>query len=184
MSHYLESVKEFHETFNHPTENEIKEDNLELRRLRLSLIFEEMVELAHSMGCTKHLEKLCTEHSDGKHTWMFNGSSSSDTGYNKKETLDALCDIQYVLSGAVLSLGYTNVFDQAFDKVHESNMSKMCENMDQVRDTIEYHKEKGESQHMNPVEKNGKYIVVREDGKIMKNKYYKPVDLKDMVEKN
>lgn len=183
MSHYLESVKEFHETFNHPVEETIMEDNFELRKLRLSLIFEEMVELGHSLGVTNHLEKLCEEHVHGKHNWMFNGgdSGSSENYYNKKESLDALCDLQYVLSGAVLALGYKNVFDTAFDAVHESNMSKMCENMDEVKDTIQYHRDKGETQLMNPVSKNGKFIVVREDGKIMKNKYYKPVNLGEFV---
>ena len=183
MNHYIESVKEFHETFEHPVEEEIIDDNLELRKLRLSLIFEEMVELGHALGCTKHLEELCENHISGKHRWMFNGQESGETNtyYNKKESLDAFTDLQYVLSGGILSLGYKNVFDESFDLVHESNMSKMCENMDQVKDTIEYHKEKGEKQSMNPVEKNGKFIVVREDGKIMKNKYYNPVDLSKLI---
>ncbi len=41
--------------------------------------------------------------------------------------LDALCDLQYVLSGAVLSLGLQDVFDEAFAEVHRSNMSKLDE---------------------------------------------------------
>ena len=183
MNHYLELVQEFHESFEHPVEESIVEDNFELRKLRLSLIFEEMVELAHAMGCTDHLESLCGNHTQGKHGWLFNGqvSPTENQYYNKRESLDALCDIQYVLSGAVLCLGYKNVFDQAFGDVHTSNMSKMCEDMGQVKDTIEYHRNKGEKQLMSPVEKNGRFIVVREDGKIMKNKYYNPVDLTKFV---
>jgi predicted HAD superfamily Cof-like phosphohydrolase len=182
MSHYLESVEEFHNTFNHPVEEEIKEDNFELRKLRLSLIFEEMVELAHAMGVTEHLENLCSKHTKGNHNWLYNGDEPGviETHYNKIETLDALCDLQYVLSGGILSLGYKNIFDESFDRVHQSNMSKMCEE-DQIEDTIEYHKSKGETQKMNPIEKNGKFIIVREDGKVMKNKYYQPVDLSQFI---
>ena len=40
-------------------------------------------------------------------------------------TLDALVDLQYVLSGTVLSLGFADAFDEAFREVHRSNMSKL-----------------------------------------------------------
>lgn len=66
---------------------------------------------------------------------------------DKKEVLDALVDIQYVLLGAVLHHGIKNVFLDAFKEVHASNMSKL---------------ENGE-------------VLRREDGKIMKGSgYFKP----------
>lgn len=172
MNHYLESVKKFHKSFNHPVENEIKEDNLELRKLRLKLLFEEVEELSNAMGTDDTLHDLCEEVL----------SKVKNVGqYDKVETMDALCDIQYVLSGAVLSLGYTK-FDEAFDEVQRSNMSKMCESIDVAKKTIEYYKnERGETQSMTFTPKGDKYIVVRSDGKIMKSISYSPTELNRFI---
>lgn len=41
------------------------------------------------------------------------------------EILDALVDMQYVLTGTVLQQGMQDVFDAAFMRVHEANMQKM-----------------------------------------------------------
>lgn len=54
--------------------------------------------------------------------------SSALTDGNKTEVLDALCDLQYVLLGAVLTFGYGEVFEAAFQEVHRSNMSKLDAN--------------------------------------------------------
>lgn len=183
MNKYLKDTEEFHDNFNLPINDEIVDDNLEDRKLRLSLIFEEMVELALAMGCTKHLEGLCDKHKSGTHTWLFNGEGSSDGDtYNKMETLDALGDIQYVLSGSIISMGYKNVFDDAFSDIHTSNMTKLCDNKQEAEETIEYfQKERGEVSRLDILPKGDKFIVQREDGKIMKNKYYQAVDLKKYI---
>lgn len=39
--------------------------------------------------------------------------------------LKELTDLQYVLSGTVVDLELTDVFDTAFNRTHESNMSKL-----------------------------------------------------------
>lgn len=172
MNKFIESVKEFHEAFNLPVNNEIIDDNKEVRDLRLSLIFEEMVELATAMGCTDKLEQLISD-LNIEHT---------DT-YDKKETLDAFCDITYVTKGAVISMGYTNVFDNAFDDIHTSNMSKACNNIDEAKDTITYYKkERNELQKMGIQEKGDKYLVIREDGKVMKNLNYNEVKLDKYIQ--
>ena len=41
------------------------------------------------------------------------------------ETLDALCDIQYVLDGTFLEFGFHHIKPQAMQEVHASNMSKL-----------------------------------------------------------
>ena len=40
------------------------------------------------------------------------------------EVLDALVDMQYVLNGTILSHGLQDVFDEAYNRVHENNMTK------------------------------------------------------------
>lgn len=42
-----------------------------------------------------------------------------------EEVLDALCDMQYVLSGTINALGMTPIFDTAFMRVHIANMEKV-----------------------------------------------------------
>ena len=64
--------------------------------LRLQLIQEELAELARG---------------------MCNG--------DPVECLDALVDLRYVCDGGVLILGLQDVFEEAFDEVHRSNMSKL-----------------------------------------------------------
>jgi predicted HAD superfamily Cof-like phosphohydrolase len=44
---------------------------------------------------------------------------------NLPEVLDALCDLQYFLNGMIVVHGLQNKFDDAFDIVHNSNMSKL-----------------------------------------------------------
>lgn len=176
MNNYLKKVNEFHEAFNHPTEKEIKTDNLELNQLRLKLLFEELEELSAAMDLKGTFFKLCRENIN------HNVNKVDGLNVDKLESLDALCDIQYVLSGAILALGYTNVFDSAFEEVQRSNMSKMCLDESQADDTIKYYKEeRGEKLELNKVKKGKKYIVVRSDGKIMKNVHYSPADLTTFI---
>tara|TARA_R110000772_G_scaffold95789_1_gene194138 strand:- start:8390 stop:8914 length:525 start_codon:yes stop_codon:yes gene_type:complete len=173
MNIYLESVKDFHETFNHPVHETIEDRNHKLRELRLKLLYEEIEELSNAMGTDGTLHKLCKETI---------GKPINNILYDKTESLDALCDIQYVLSGAVLSMGYTKVFDPAFLEVQRSNMSKMCSTMEQAEDTVKYYKEeRNEPLDITITEKEDGFIVVREDGKILKNKYYSPADLKQFI---
>lgn len=41
--------------------------------------------------------------------------------------LDALCDMRYVADGTTHQLGFAHCFDEAFEEVHASNMSKMID---------------------------------------------------------
>ena len=44
---------------------------------------------------------------------------------SKCEVLDALCDLQVVLEGAFIALGFYRIKDEAMAEVHASNMSKL-----------------------------------------------------------
>lgn len=93
------------------------------------------------------------------------------------EIADALGDIEYVLVGTILEFGLGNQFKKAFDKIHKSNMSKVCNSLKEAKETIQYYKEK--EIEVKYVKKNDKYLVYRvSDKKILKSINYKPVDLK------
>jgi len=44
---------------------------------------------------------------------------------NREHLLKELCDLQYVLSGIILAFKLADVFEEAFSRVHKSNMEKV-----------------------------------------------------------
>lgn len=149
----LNQVAEFHATFKAPILETPQIPSKERCELRVNLLQEELNELKQAIEDN-----------------------------NLVEIADALCDLQYVLSGAVLEFGLGNKFVELFNEVQRSNMSKACDNEQQAQETMDFYKEKGTESFY---EKSGdKYNVYRkEDHKVLKNKYYSPADLKTILEK-
>lgn len=149
---YLEKVKEFHNLMDAPV---LDYPYIPEKRqeLRVSLIQEELNELKEAI-----------------------------IDNNLVEVLDALCDLQYVLSGCILEFGLQKVFDNAFEAVHNSNMSKACSTEEELSKTIQKY-----TLDNIPVDfliKDSKYIVIRaSDKKVLKSINYKPVDLTTFIEK-
>lgn len=148
----LNQVAEFHTTFKAPVLDTPQIPSPERCSLRVELLQEELNELKQAIE-----------------------------DKNLTEIADALCDLQYVLSGAVLEFGLGEKFVTLFNEVQRSNMSKACDNEEQAAETVKFYEEKGvESLY----EKSGeKYNVYRKaDHKVLKNKYYSPADLKTILE--
>lgn len=95
---------------------------------------------------------------------------------DKVETLDALCDLQYVLSGAILALGFRGVFDEAFKAVHMSNMSKTSSTQKAAQATGDASKGS-----YRIVERNGQFITYSDAGKVIKSLEYEPVNLAKFI---
>ena len=149
----LNQVAEFHKTFNAPILDTPQIPSKERCELRISLLQEELNELKDAIADN-----------------------------NIVEIADALCDLQYVLSGAVLEFGLGEKFIKMFNEVHRSNMSKACDNQQQADETIAFYAEKGEEAFS---EISGKKINVhrKSDHKVLKNKYYSPADLATILKK-
>ncbi len=149
----LNQVAEFHKTFNAPILETPQIPSKERSELRVKLLQEELDEL-----------KEAIENND------------------LVEVADALCDLQYVLSGAVLEFGLGKKFVELFNEVQRSNMSKACDNQQQADETIEMYRQKGQDSYS---EISGDKINVhrKADNKVLKNKYYSPADLKTILEK-
>lgn len=148
----LNQVAEFHKTFNAPILDHPQIPSKERCELRVSLLQEELNELKEAIA-----------------------------DQNLVEIADALCDLQYVLSGAVLEFGLGEKFPALFNEVQRSNMSKACGNQQEADETIAFYKEKGEEAFS---EISGEKINVhrKSDNKVLKNKYYSPADLKSILE--
>lgn len=131
MKTTLEQVKEFHEKFGINQQDKPYTCDRELSYLRCELIREELHELENALigpGMLCNIKAV--------------------------EVLDALLDLQYVLDGAFLALGFHKVKDAAFAEVHRSNMSKLGA--------------------------DGKPIL-RKDGKILKGPNYTPPQLEQFI---
>jgi predicted HAD superfamily Cof-like phosphohydrolase len=92
---YCAYVHEFQHRFNQSYVGQIREMPASVASLRKKLLLEELTELITAL----------------------------DAG-DLEEQLDALVDMQYVLSGTVNAMGMRRVFDLAFLRVHEANMKK------------------------------------------------------------
>ena len=151
----LNDVAKFHDTFSLPIVEKPVIPDAKRCELRISLLQEELNEL-----------KEAIEQND------------------LVEVADALCDIQYVLSGAILEFGLATDFKTLFDEVQRSNMSKTCKTMDEAIATQKHYLEtKGTESTIE--EKDGEFLVYRAgDKKVLKSVKYSPADLKSIVEKS
>lgn len=71
-------------------------------------------------------------------------------------------------------------FKIALDRVHESNMSKFCNDIKTAERTLEFYSKQGIDTYIEPKEK--KFVVYRQgDGKVLKSVEYYPVYLEDLV---
>lgn len=147
----LSQVADFHKTFHHPILEKPQIPSKKRCELRVELISEELRELQEAI--------------DNK---------------DLVEIADALCDIQYVLSGAILEFGLGSKFKTLFEEVQRSNMSKACSTEEEAIATIEYYKNKGNESYF---KKDGdKFLVYRkDDNKTLKSINYSPANLKTIL---
>ncbi|WP_214227143.1 nucleoside triphosphate pyrophosphohydrolase family protein [Pedobacter sp. B4-66] len=147
-SNSLNQVAEFHKTFKHPIEKSPIIPSKQRSDLRVSLLVEEVKELQQAIEDN-----------------------------NLVEVADALCDIQYVLAGAILEFGLADKFKDLFDEVHRSNMSKACKSIEEANQTIAHYKAKDDSDSYFK-EEDSLFLVYRtKDDKTLKSINYSPADL-------
>ncbi|MBD1395391.1 pyrophosphohydrolase domain-containing protein [Mucilaginibacter glaciei] len=148
----LNSVAEFHKTFKHPILQQPAIPSAARCDLRVSLLAEEVKELQQAIADNDLVE-----------------------------IADALCDIQYVLAGAILEFGLGDKFKQLFDEVHRSNMSKACHTIEEANETVEHYRVNKDSESYIK-EEDSKFLVFRTaDNKTLKSINYSPADLKGLL---
>lgn len=144
----LNAVAEFHETFKHPILPTPQIPSRERCKLRVELISEELKELQEGID---------------------NGSIT--------DIADALCDLQYVLSGAILEFGLAEKFKELFNEVHKSNMSKACKSIEEANQTIQFYKEHHNCESYFQQEGDLFLVYRKGDHKVLKSVNYSPADL-------
>ncbi len=148
----LQLVAEFHKTFKHPILLSPTIPEEKRCRLRVELLAEELRELEEAIQA----EDIVA-------------------------VADALCDLQYVLSGAVLEFGLGDKFNALFEEVQRSNMSKACSTEKEAQETVEFYKSRDNTDcyYLN---EGDKWLVYRKaDNKTIKSKGYSPANLESII---
>jgi predicted HAD superfamily Cof-like phosphohydrolase len=97
------------------------------------------------------------------------------------EVADAFCDLQYVLSGAILEFGLGDKFKALFEEVQRSNMSKACKTEAEAIKTVQFYLEKDGTECYYKQE-DGKWLVYRKhDNKTIKSVNYSPANLEQFI---
>lgn len=148
----LNNVARFHRTFSIPILTHPQIPDEERCRLRINLLQEELNELKEAID-------------DG----------------DMVEVADALCDLQYVLSGAILEFGLGHKFSDLFDEVQRSNLSKTCRNEKEAAATQAHYLQEKDTESF-VIEREGEFLVYRsEDQKVLKSVNYSPADLAPII---
>jgi hypothetical protein len=148
----LRQVAEFHRTFHHPVLPEPAIPSPERCQLRVNLIAEELEELRQAI------------------------QDNDLVGI-----ADALCDIQYVLSGAVLEFGLGAKFKALFDEVQRSNMSKSCRSLAEAEATRQYYLDRDGTESYIRQETDVWLVYRTSDHKTLKSINYSPADLEGIL---
>lgn len=148
---FTDQVKEFHILMNQPVLEKPQIPNMDRALLRVALIQEELNELKEAIEAGDVVESL-----------------------------DALGDLQYVVSGSILEFGMEDIFLDAFAEIHRSNMSKACPDIEDAKLTQKHYLEKGAETYI--TERDSKFFVLRKDNhKQLKSITYSPANLKPFL---
>lgn len=147
-------VADFHETFKHPILPAPAIPSEDRCKLRVALIAEELKELETAIA-----------------------------DKNIVEVADALCDIQYVLSGAILEFGLADKFKELFEEVQRSNMSKACSSEEEAKKTVDHYRQKDGTECYYK-QAGEKWLVYRKsDNKTIKSVGYSPANLERILKR-
>jgi predicted HAD superfamily Cof-like phosphohydrolase len=148
----LNDVADFHRTFNLPILDQPVIPHVDRCKLRINLLQEELDELKEAIQ-----EQDITA------------------------VADALSDIQYVLSGAILEFGLGSKFKDLFEEVQRSNMSKVCPDLKTAEETLAFYQAK-DGTHGFIKESKAGFLVYREsDQKVLKSVKYSPANLEEIL---
>lgn len=152
MNDFLEKVKCFHEMFNAPVLETPQIPSKERCDLRVTLLQEELDELKDAI---KNNDLV--------------------------EVGDAFGDIMVILAGSILEFGMGDKFNEIFENIHKSNMSKACVSQQEALATLSHYKQKDGTEGFYK-EENGKWLVYRkDDNKVLKSINYSPASLEDII---
>lgn len=153
----------------------------EIVDLRLDLELEETIELAQACGsrALSVFGTLLKKKAEEIRDIVEKGREYIEP--NLVEVFDALVDKEYIHKGTISAFGFGKIFDDGFEEVHASNMSKLCINSDEAVETQNHYK--AQDVHTIIVPHSNYFLIMREQGKkVLKSINYKPANLKPILD--
>lgn len=172
----IDQVELFQKTFGDEVNELGSVPTIAKRKLRIKLLFEEMKELAiDGYGLEAFFKSICIDHLD------FSKESIDTEIFNPEEALDAVSDILVVTFGAACINGHNTIIDKAFDETMRSNMSKICNTLDEAQASVaKYHKEGIETEPVKTGE-NQWTIYNKNTRKILKSILFQKPDYNELL---
>lgn len=167
-------VDRFLQTSGRPKPIEPTMPDVATRKLLITLIFEELTELALAFG-----EEAQTKLALLTDAYVHNRVIAKES--NLIEAFDAILDLQVVLHNATYSCGFINIFHDGMEEVHASNMSKFCTTQEEADQTVRKYEEAGieANAYLNM---SGLYVVVRKsDLKVLKGINFHAPNLEQFI---
>lgn len=207
---YQSKVEEFQRASGQPVSDTPREltkeeydfrDNLlreEIRELQYAIVDNNRVEILDALCDIKYvndgtanqkgfIQNDSLEYIQFNYIYSLDNDSKLDWSNKVLNQLNNILFTDYVdiINSCVFELascfGFTlENFKTALNRVHESNMSKFCNDIKTAERTREFYAKQGIDTYIEPKEK--KFVVYRQgDGKVLKSVEYYPVYLEDLV---
>jgi predicted HAD superfamily Cof-like phosphohydrolase len=149
---YIKMVEEFHNAFQAPVLINPQIPSEKRCDLRISLMQEELNEIKEAIEKGELVD-----------------------------VADGFGDLMVVLCGSIIEFGLGDKFNNIFDEIHRSNMSKACSTEEEAQMTLEHYKQKdGTEGYYKQV--GDKWVTYRNgDDKVLKSVGYSPANIKGML---
>jgi len=149
---YIKMVEEFHNAFQAPVLINPQIPSEKRCDLRISLMQEELNEIKEAIEKGELVD-----------------------------VADGFGDLMVVLCGSIIEFGLGDKFNNIFDEIHRSNMSKACSTEEEAQMTLEHYKQKdGTEGYYKQV--GEKWVTYRNgDDKVLKSVGYSPANIKGML---
>jgi predicted HAD superfamily Cof-like phosphohydrolase len=149
---YIKMVEKFHNAFNAPILPTPQIPSEKRCDLRISLMQEELNEIKEAIEKGELVD-----------------------------IADGFGDLMVVLCGSIIEFGLGDKFDNIFDEIHRSNMSKACSTEEEAKMTLEHYKQKdGTEGYYKQV--GDKWVTYRNgDDKVLKSVGYSPANIKGIL---
>lgn len=169
-------VYEFMSTFQQKVRDVSEMPTVEECKFRLELCKEELVEIAEACGSEVLSDFGLNLYKTSEEIRNYVENQRESLQPSLLALLDGFKDLEYVLKGFELTAGMSDISEEAFLEVHNSNMSKACNSLEETNQTIEKYALEGIS--VNHIISKKNYLVRRNsDNKILKSINYKPAEL-------
>lgn len=171
----VQMVKQFHDLFEHPIGRVIGQEPLNIRQLRVKLLFEELVELAEAGDVRQTMAVLSSQYLQKVNARIVIEKDQTQNitfelppdgnNVDSVEEADALADLQYVLDGKKLTSGLYLYMDAIFERVHMNNMNKAHRTEDHANETMD---KKPEEAPFTKALRGDRWFLYNKDGKLTK----------------